>query len=179
MIKAEIDAKAVTEIIKNMRDGFKSGYQGAKAGYFRGDKGKSPDLENPNQPDIADIAIWNEFGTYNIPPRPFVRTAQVNAVKKCEQATKLLLQEGTEMEDICKKVAQILSAEMKTSITRGNWTPNAPITINGGWMHNKKSGKLFYVKGKGSSRPLVNTGNLVQSIHTAVIKNGIDIETGK
>jgi hypothetical protein len=179
MIKTEIDTKAVTEIIKNMRDGFKSGYQGAKAGYFRGDKGKIPDPDNPNQPDIADIAIWNDFGTYNIPPRPFMRTAQVNAVKKCEQATKLLLQEGTEMEDICKKAAQILSAEIKTSIRNGNWDANAPITIQGGWMRNKKSGKLFYVKGKGSSRPLIDTGNLLQSVHTGIIKNGIDIETGK
>lgn len=179
MIKAEIDAKKVTEMIKKLRDELNSGYQGAKAGYLRGDKGKIPDPENPDLPDISEIAKWNEFGTYNIPPRPFVRTAQQTAIKKCERTTQLLLQEGTDMQTVCKRIAQLLSAEMKSNITRGNWTPNAPITVNGGWMRNKKSGKLFYVKGKGSSRPLVNTGNLVQSIHTAVIKNGIDMETGQ
>lgn len=45
-----------------------------------------------------------------------------------------------------------------------NWEPNAYITIHGGWMRNKVSGKPVYIKGKGSDRPLIDTGSLRQSI---------------
>ena len=45
-----------------------------------------------------------------------------------------------------------------------NWAPNAPITINGGWMKNKVTGKPIYVKGKKSERPLIDTGSLRQAI---------------
>ena len=51
----------------------------------------------------------------------------------------------------------------------GTGAPNAPITINGGWMRNPVSGKPFYVKGKKSSKPLIDTGSLRSSI-THVIK---------
>ena len=129
-------------------------------------------------PDIALIAKWNEFGTYNIPPRPFMRTAQAKANRRVANAVKQLLQDGTTMEEVCKTAARLLKAELKESIARGNWQANAPITVNGGWMRNKKSGKMFYVKGKKSTRPLIDTGNMLQSIHTGIIKNGKDIKTG-
>lgn len=45
-----------------------------------------------------------------------------------------------------------------------SWAPNAPITINGGWMRNKKSGKPVYIKGKHSDKPLIDTGELRKSI---------------
>ena len=52
----------------------------------------------------------------------------------------------------------------KQYIGSENLAPNAPITIEGGWMRNKVSGKPFYVKGKGSSAPLIDTGSLRSSI---------------
>lgn len=50
--------------------------------------------------------------------------------------------------------------------------PNAPITISGGWMRNKKSGKPFLVKGKGSNNPLINTGSLRSSVEYVIEKGG-------
>lgn len=144
------------------------GPKGAKAGYFSGDKGEIPSDE-PNPPDVAQIAIWNEFGTYATEPRPFIRTAQDTANRRCENVVKALLDDGTDLETITKQLAQLLVAELKKSIRNGNWKPNSPITINGGWMRNKKSGKWFYVKGKKSSRPLIDTGNMVQSVHSAIV----------
>ncbi|MCL2084422.1 MAG: hypothetical protein FWH06_04085 [Oscillospiraceae bacterium] len=44
------------------------------------------------------------------------------------------------------------------------WAPNADITVKGGWMKNKKTGKKFKAKGKRSSRPLIDTGELRRSI---------------
>ena len=49
------------------------------------------------------------------------------------------------------------------SITVIRKPPNAPITIKGGWMRSKK-GKLFYIKGKGSDNPLIDTGFLKMSV---------------
>ena len=178
-MKIEIDDDAIQDLLNKLKKELHTQYQGAKAGWFRNDKGKKPDPDNPDMPDVSEIALWNEFGTYNIEPRPFIRTAQYNANKRISNAIQGMLQDGTDMEAVVKRAAQLLGAELKTSITRGTWKENAPITIHGGWMHNKKTGKLFYVKGKKSSRPLVDTGNMVQSIHTGIIKNGIDIITDK
>ena len=174
----KIDVSKPKAMIDSLKKELHTQYQGARAGWLRGDKGKKPDPEETNIPDVSDIALWNEFGTYNIPARPFIRTSQYNSYKKASNTVQAMLQDGTDMETIVKRIALLLSAELKTSIRRGNWQANAPITVNGGWMHNKKSGKLFYVKGKKSTRPLVDTGNMVQSIHTSIIKNGTDIQTG-
>jgi hypothetical protein len=52
------------------------------------------------------------------------------------------------------------------------WAPNAPITIHGGWMLNKVTGKPIYIKGKHSERPLIDTGSLRQSIKAIYYKEG-------
>ena len=174
--ESKVDDKEFKGILEKMLDDFQQGPIGAKAGYYSADKGEIIDPDEKNPPDIADIAKWQEFGTYNIPPRPFIRNAQDKANKRCENAVKALMDDGTDMETICKMLANMLVEEIKRSIRNGNWTANAPITIDGGWMHNKKSGKLFYVKGKKSTKPLIDTGNLIQSVHCAVVKrNGSEI----
>ena len=38
--------------------------------------------------------------------------------------------------------------------------PNAPITVSGGWMRNRISGKPFYISGKGFNRPGYDSGAL-------------------
>jgi hypothetical protein len=45
-----------------------------------------------------------------------------------------------------------------------NTPPNAPITLNGGWMRNKKSGRLFYVIPKIGTHPLIDTGVMFESV---------------
>lgn len=167
-MEAKIDLSSVQKMLQGMQKEFTDGPKGAKAGYLAGDKGKLADGGN-NLPDVSEIALWQEFGTYNIPPRPFIREAQKKANTRCEKAVKALLDDGTDMDTVTKQIAQLLSAEMKSSIRHGNWTPNAPITVVGGWMRNAKSGKPFLVKGKKSTQPLIDTGNMVQSIHTATI----------
>ena len=53
---------------------------------------------------------------------------------------------------------------MKQTFTSETFAPNAPITINGGWMRNKVNRKAFKVKGKKSTRPLIDEGRLRDSI---------------
>lgn len=52
------------------------------------------------------------------------------------------------------------------------WDGNEDITVEGGWMKNKKSGKPFYVKGKKSSQPLIDTGELRKAITSTIRKKG-------
>ena len=55
-----------------------------------------------------------------------------------------------------------------------NWQPNSPITIYGGWMRNKVSGKPIYIKGKGSDKPLIDTGSLRSSVSAFFSEDNID-----
>ena len=38
--------------------------------------------------------------------------------------------------------------------------PNSPVTVNGGWIYNRKARKCVYVSGKGFNKPLFDTGAL-------------------
>lgn len=68
--------------------------------------------------------------------------------------------------------AEIIVQEAFETSGDGTWQSNADITINGGWMKNKKSGKSFYVKGKQSDRPLINTSALRRAVTSDVVKSG-------
>lgn len=63
------------------------------------------------------------------------------------------------------KIGVIAKGQLQRSIKDSNeYAPNAPFTINGGWMANPKNGKPFYAEPKESGRPLINTGTLVNSV---------------
>lgn len=53
---------------------------------------------------------------------------------------------------------------VKDYMDSGSFAPNSGFTIEGGWMRNRVSGKPFYAEPKGSSKPLIDTGNLQGSI---------------
>lgn len=72
-----------------------------------------------------------------------------------------------EMEILAQKVEMWCKAYFRED---NGWAPNSPITIKGGWMKNKKSGKPVYVKGKGSDRPLIDTGELRKAIRGLYVK---------
>lgn len=62
-------------------------------------------------------------------------------------------------------IADKAKGQLQRSIKDSNeYAPNAPFTINGGWMANPKNGKPFYAEPKGSERPLWNTGTLIRSV---------------
>lgn len=122
-------------------------------GYFDGDKDNL----------LPSIAFWNEFGTYTAPARPFFRNTINEFLNKW---TKHWAKKHNEF-------AEEIKTDLQDTIRRGEFEPNAPITIYGGWMRNKKSGKLFYVRGKGEGKPpLTNTGKLAESVSIRITKKG-------
>lgn len=126
--------------------------------------------------NMAELALIMEKGSpaNKVPARPFMLKTRIRAqgrfatlMKKLYQQ---LLQGKGDAVQILKKLGIAYESEMKETFTKEAFAPNAPITIHGGWMRNKISGKPFKVKGKGSSRPLINTGRLRGEIKSKVVR---------
>lgn len=135
-------------------------------------------VEGGNGLTMGALGLIHEFGseTNNIPPRSFLRmpleTKQDQLIDKLDTGE---VKKAIESGDI-KQIYKVLGREGEQIVKEafltkgfGNWKDNAPITIEGGWM-TSKSGKPFYVKGKGQNDPLYATGELSRSIASDVIK---------
>lgn len=101
--------------------------------------------------DILDIAIYNHFGTRNIPSRPFVSDCFDKNQGQISEAKKRIVyrvMEGMPASTGLAQLGQWYQDVLKGHIRNGGWVPNAPATI----------------KRKGSSKPLIDTGQLVNSV---------------
>lgn len=103
--------------------------------------------------NLADVAYWNEYGVEGrIPSRPFMRQAfdtNRSLVDKFIGNTILKLMKGKED---ARRFLEIIgiwyTGKVKEIFTKGEFESNRPFTV----------------KMKGSSRPLIDTGHLRQSI---------------
>ena len=114
---------------------------------------------------VAQVAYWQEFGTYNIPVRAFFRTT-VNSNKYVigDEFAKQLKHSKFNIDISFKYLGNFLKYKIQEAIEDWDTPANAPITIEGGWMKNKKTGKVFKVEGKGFNNPLVWNGTMRESV---------------
>lgn len=145
-------------------------------GFQREDDQEEEDENGNERPNNTDIAAWNELGTsLGIPSRPFIRNTvdlhadEINA--NLDEMVKQILN-GATAEEVLRNMGVYLKGRMQAEITDGTYAPNADITIHGGWMRNKKSGKPFYVKGKKSNHPLMDEGVMRASVNYQIKKKG-------
>lgn len=104
-------------------------------------KGTKRETVNPSL-TVAQVAQWNEFGAGKIPARSFLRST---FKKRRREIHNLAQQTLTTRPDIFYEViGQYILNEIKKSINEGIPPPNSPVTI----------------ARKGSSKPLVDTGQL-------------------
>lgn len=138
------------------------------------------DLDKPEYNNAEILAVM-EAGSVinNIPPRQLLKPVRIKYQKQINEmlinVCNLLLEGNQEAADNeMEKLALRIEGWTKQYFTDSdnNWAPNAYITIHGGWMKNKKSGKVFYVKGKKSDKPLIDTGELRKSIRAIFYKEG-------
>ena len=107
--------------------------------------------------DMLDIAVFNEFGTATIPARPFMQDA---ADKYHEDTGRVMehlakkVQEGADAGQALETLGQWYQAQQQAHIRSGEFQPNAPATV----------------KRKGSSVPLIDKGQLVNSVRYEVLK---------
>ncbi|MDY5050864.1 MAG: hypothetical protein SPF17_05520 [Candidatus Mucispirillum faecigallinarum] len=114
-------------------------------------------LENAANADtgasIAEYAYWNEFGTKNIPPRPFFRNAISDNTDKWALSIKNQLKsmgitDKNVVEKALKRTGQLMRSDIQQSISEGGFKPLKPATI----------------KRKGKATPLVDTGDMRNAI---------------
>lgn len=168
---AKVNASKPLSLIKNLKKELKTSATGARAGYLSGDRHK--DSDGNETPLLAEVALWNNFGTYNSPPRPFLENAEKDIRKRAPKIVKAGIEDEKTLSKVVGEVAQDMRNCIVEAFTKYDYEANADITIQGGWMKNKKSGKPFFVEGKGEGkRPLQNTSGLRDGVHAATIKNG-------
>jgi hypothetical protein len=122
------------------------GVQGPKAVKVGFPKGKA-------DADVVSIAIWNHFGRpRGIPARPFITIAMFKnrrqiraALRKIAEGT---VQTGTPLATQMPKLGALGTGMIQDQIAANTPPPNAPSTI----------------RQKGSSRTLIDTGRMRQSV---------------
>ena len=113
---------------------------------------------------MGQIASWNEFGTPDIPARPFMR--QTFRTKKdirqglrvrVRKSKSMGVSDGTDLPiDTLEAMGQALASAMKSIIA--------------GWKSPKNA--EFTIKKKGKDDPLVETGLMMKSVRYEVKKRG-------
>ena len=107
--------------------------------------------------DVAEIAAYNELGSSNTPARPFMKqsfeTHESDLQKACDEVNRTISNGGT-AEQALNKLGVFCKGLVQEQIVSGDFAPNAESTI----------------AKKGSSKPLIDTGTMRQSVNY-VIKN--------
>ena len=109
--------------------------------------------------DICDIAAWNELGNEHIPSRPFIRNSVDN---HSDEINSFLMEKrndlvnGASARQVLNEIGVFQKDLIQAEIVNGSFEPNAEATI----------------KKKGSSKPLIDTGRMRQSVNYVVQKKG-------
>ena len=107
--------------------------------------------------DVVDVAAFNEFGTSNSPARPFMKQSWENheeELKAMCQRAGAMINNGSSAESAAASIGADAVGLIQTEIVEGTFAPNAPSTV----------------RKKGSDRPLIDTGQMRQSVHYVVKK---------
>jgi hypothetical protein len=137
---------------------------------------------------LAEYAAYNELGVkkkdgseWFIPPRPFVRGfadgKRELIAKTMEKLGGLVMDGKLDADTAIRQLGEFGQNGVKSYIRNGSFTPNSDVTINGS-KPNKK-GKKF-IKGKGSSKPLIDQKTLVNSgIRFQIIEKPVSMVSEK
>lgn len=114
--------------------------------------------------ELVQIGRAHEYGL-GVPERPWLRTALAAHGKVWAGGLKvaLKLRAGGDLEGsvvTLRQVGVVAVDDVQTTIATGPWKPNAPYTI----------------KRKGSSKPLIDTTQMVQSIRATIEGPGLPEE---
>ena len=109
-------------------------------------------VEGSDNFNLASLAAVLEFGNERIPSRPFLRQTLAENQEKYTALFVKLFESGISIDQIYEQIALIAQGDVQQNIVNGKWTANASSTI----------------KRKKSSKPLIDTGKLRQSVRGIV-----------
>lgn len=121
---------------------------GEKAVYVGFPAEFNENVEGSDNFNLASLAAVLEFGNERIPSRPFLRQTLAENQEKYTALFVKLFESGVSIDQIYKQIALIAQGDVQQNIVNGKWTANSPSTI----------------KPKKSSKPLIDTGKLRQSV---------------
>ena len=112
----------------------------------------------PNGTRVVDVAVGNEYGTDNVPARPFIGLSSADINNQCapilEQSADALNNNNTQQYDqLLDAAGSVAAGIVKQQITDLRSPPNAQSTI----------------ERKGSSNPLIDTGLMRQTVTYKVV----------
>lgn len=112
--------------------------------------------EQEEQLTTAQVAFWNEFGTKTIPERSFLRSTvaenESKYIKLDERLIGLIIDGKLDTKQASEVLGQQVKKDVQQKIVDLHTPPNSPKTI----------------AAKGSSNPLIDTGQMRQSIDYVV-----------
>lgn len=125
-------------------------------------RGKGGSIRNTDQP-LAVIAAIHEFGLGDMPQRSFLRSAydeNLPMIDKMIQRVANGAVFGLGTNAALNQLGNVVQGMVQRKIVDGPFVPNSPATI----------------KRKKSSKPLIDTGHLRQSIRYVIERKGADHE---
>lgn len=106
----------------------------------------------PGGESVAQVAAWNEYGTENIPERPFLRATMAKRRKKYRTIMGTIAAAAIEGKASVKegmaRLGELARSDVRNSIVNWSEPGNAPATI----------------RKKGRDDPLVDTRRMVTSV---------------
>lgn len=110
--------------------------------------------------DLVMIGAVLEYGTESIPPRPWLRTSAARYGRDWGRAWRSVVRAALDAESVVgplRLVALGMQGDVQATIVDGPWFPNSPKTI----------------RRKGSDRPLIDSGQMRQSVRAQVERPGL------
>lgn len=111
-----------------------------------------------NGASILEVAIYNNYGTEDIPARPFMEESaeplQVNYKKRMKASMPAINSGKLEMKKFLGLVGRESEGIIRRKIVAGPWIPNSPKTV----------------KAKKSDKPLIDTGAMQKNVTNVVRK---------
>ncbi len=137
----------------------------AKAGWFES-------ARYPNGTPVAAVAIFQEFGTSKIPPRPFMRPTSVrekrNWIGLMEQGARAVMKGNIDGLTVLDSIAAKAAAEIARSITLVHTPPLKPATIARRLAKHADKATVGLL-----DKPLIDTGRMYETVtHTVERENG-------
>lgn len=98
---------------------------------------------------VAEVAMFQEYGTRTIPPRPFMRkTIATHGEEWAGNAAQLLRENNLDLSIVAPLMGELIKGQIQQSIVEFTEPPNAPSTI----------------RKKGFNKPLIDTGHMLRSV---------------
>ena len=115
------------------------------------------DESDESDETVAEIGAKNHFGFissfgFHVPPRPWLDVGVLSGAKKYAKIIKQTTDQGKDLNQSLEKVAVFATAATQNYIIKLREPPNAKETI----------------KKKGSSNPLIDTGQMMQSVTSKI-----------